>query len=355
LGVTLRLRTLLIVWLALLLVLMMEGCGRILQPPTPTVVAGVTPTATDTPRPTATRRATFTPVPATPSDTPTPTVTPTPIIYTIKKGDTLIPIARTFGVTVQEIQEANGIADPRRLQVGQEIIIPLKEGQGEPTAVPTPTPVALRIQGLAFHRTPVDSLWCLGEVVNLSGRPAEEVQVRVSLHDEQGRLLTSGAAFTQLDIVAAGGRAPFAILFAAPPTSFAQYQTQVVGGVPNTHLGPRYPDLEVVEGWGDWLDDNNYEVRGEVHNTGQADAEQVAIVVTLYDAEDHLVGARTEGIPAEVFLAGAKAPFALTLTPFGPVARYDVQVQGWWIGYQIPVSTEAASQPPQTPGPTASP
>jgi LysM repeat protein len=334
----------LILWVSLAL----GGCGRVLQPPTPTAVVGVPATATDTPRPTATRRATFTPVPATPSDTPTPTVTPTPIIYVIKQGDTLLAIAREFGVTVNAIQEVNGITDPRRLRIGQEIIIPLVEENSEPTVVPTPTPVAIQIQGLAFHRTPVESLWCMGEVVNLSGRPAEEVQVRVSLHDEQGQLLTSGAAFIQLDILAAGGRSPFAILFSAPPTSFAQYQTQVLSGVPHTHLGPRYPDLEVVEDWGGWLDDDNYQVRGQVHNSGEADAERVAIVVTLYDEEDHVVGARTVSIPAEVFLAGAMAPFEVTLTPLGPVDRYDVQVQGWWIGYQIPTATD-------TPAATAAP
>ena len=240
-------------WILLVGQLALASCGRMLQPPTATAVAGVTAPPTETPRPTATRRATFTPVPATPSDTPTPTATATPVIYVIKKGDTLLPIARQFGVTVEEIQEANGISDPRRLSIGQELIIPAPPAEGGPTAVPTPTPVALRIQGLAFHRTPVDSLWCLGEVLNLSGRPAEEVQVQVSLHDERGQLLASGRAFGQVDILPAGGRAPFAILFGSPPTSFAQYQTQVLGGVPSTHLGPRYPDLAVVESQSDVL------------------------------------------------------------------------------------------------------
>lgn len=337
-----------LVWLMLVFSLTLAGCGRILQPPTPTAVAGATAIPTDTPRPTATRRATFTPVPATPSATPEPTVTPTPIIYAIQKGDTLIPIARKFGVTVKEITDANGITDPRRLRIGQEIIIPARAGESDPTVVPTPTPVDLQIQGLAFHRTPVESLWCLGEVVNISGQPAEEVQVQVSLHDEQGRLLASGAAFTELDILADGGRAPFAIRFAAPPTDFAQYQTQVLGGVPSTHLGPRYPDLAVIEDHGEWLDENNYRVRGQVLNSGQAEAEKVVVVITLYDSEAHVVGARTVDIPAEVFLVGAIAPFEVELTPLGPVARYDVQVQGWWIGYEVPVATgtpEATATP----------
>jgi LysM repeat protein len=338
-----------VTWLAVLSSVTLAGCGRILQQPTPTVMAVVPPTPSDTPRPTATRRATFTPVPATPSDTPTPTVTPTPIIYVIKRGDTLLAIARQFGTTVQDLQEINGITDPRRLRISQEIIIPLKQENSEPTTVPTPTPVALRLQGLGFYWTPVDSLWSLGEVINLSGDPAEEVQVQVSLHDEQGQLLASGAAFTQLDIIAGGGRAPFALLFPAPPTSFAQYQTRVLSGVPSTHLGPRYPDLEIIEGWGGWLDEHNYQVRGKVANNGEADAEQVAVVITLYNEEGHVVGARSVAIEAEVFLSGAIAPFEVTLTPMGSVDRHDVQVQGWWIGYQVPTATsEFTGTPPAT-------
>jgi hypothetical protein len=191
-------------------------------------------------------------------------------------------------------------------------------------------------------------MWCLGEVVNLSDSPAEEIQVRVSLHDDQGRLLASGSAFGQLDVVAVDGRTPFAILFEAAPTSFAQYQTQLLGGVPSTHLGPRYPDLAVTEVWGGWLDDTSYQVRGQVENQGEYDAEDVALVVTLYDEQNHVIGSRTVGTSAEVFLAGAKAPFEITLVPFGPVARYDIQVQGWWIGYQPPLLT---STPDGTPTP----
>ena len=70
--------------------------------------------------------------------------------------------------------------------------------------------------------------------------------------------------------------------------------------------------------------------------------------ITLYDEEDHVVAARTVNIAADVFLAGAIAPFEVVLTPLGKVERYDVEVQGWWIGYQVPVETdtpEATSKP----------
>jgi hypothetical protein len=53
------------------------------------------------------------------------------------------------------------------------------------------------------------------------------------------------------------------------------------------------------------------------------------------------------GIPAELFLVGATAPFEVTLTPLGSVARYDVQVQGWWVDYQIPTATGTAQATPR--------
>jgi LysM repeat protein len=262
-----------------------------------------------------------------------------------------LAIARQYGVTVQAIQDANGITNPRGLLPNQEIIIPVEVTNEEPTIVPTPTPIALDIRGLAFHRTPQGTLWSLGEVVNLSAEPAEEVQVQVSLHDGEGQLLAVGSAFSQLDILAGGGRAPFAILFSAPPTSFAQYQTRVLRGVPSTHLGPRYNGLEIVENWGGWEDETIYEVRGVVQNSGKADAEQVLVIVTLYDGEGHVVGARTLGISAELFLAGARAPFEVSIVPMGSVTRYDVQVQGWRVGYEVPAATGTATLE-ATPGAT---
>ncbi len=45
--------------------------------------------------------------------------------YTIRAGDTLFFIARRFGISVQDIINANPGIDPRNLQVGQEICLPL--------------------------------------------------------------------------------------------------------------------------------------------------------------------------------------------------------------------------------------
>lgn len=44
--------------------------------------------------------------------------------YVIQQGDTLLSIARRFGITVQQLQAANNIADPDRIYPGQVLTIP---------------------------------------------------------------------------------------------------------------------------------------------------------------------------------------------------------------------------------------
>src|SRR5512136_823180 len=111
------------------------GCGRLITP-TPDQASPVAVVPTATPLATVPPRATCTPAPATPAPTASPTVTPTPIVYVVQSGDTLLAIAAKFGVKSEAIQEANGIVDPRRLQIEQALIIPRPEE--EPEQPPTP-------------------------------------------------------------------------------------------------------------------------------------------------------------------------------------------------------------------------
>lgn len=46
-------------------------------------------------------------------------------VHRIASGDTYSSLARTYGVTIRAIENANPNVNPNRLQVGQEIIIPV--------------------------------------------------------------------------------------------------------------------------------------------------------------------------------------------------------------------------------------
>ncbi len=74
-----------------------------------------------------------------PSPSPTAIPEPTPQVYTIKTGDTLSKIARKFNVSLDALLAANKetIKNPNRIQVGDEIVIPLPETEQVPTEAST--------------------------------------------------------------------------------------------------------------------------------------------------------------------------------------------------------------------------
>jgi LysM repeat protein len=77
---------------------------------------------------------------ATPTPQPTEPPAPTPTVYVIKQGDTLSKIARAFGVSLDDLLEANKatITNPNRISVGDQIIIPVPPPDEfvDPTATP---------------------------------------------------------------------------------------------------------------------------------------------------------------------------------------------------------------------------
>jgi LysM repeat protein len=311
-----------------LLLIFLGGCGQLITPPpevTPVVVLSPTPTSLATLPP----RATFTPAPATPAPTPTPTVTPTPIVYQIQSGDTLLAVAAQFGIPAEAIQEANGIVDPRRLQIGQELIIPRPEAEAEQAPTPTPTPPPMTIRNLNFEQTPVGGLWALGEIYNPGSESISEVVVQISLFDGSGQLLAGETTYTQLDVVAPGQAVSFAILFDNPPREFAQYQAVVLAGVPTSSNTRYYLDLVASDLQGQVVDAARYLVKGDLQNVGSSDVESLRLLVTAYDEQDRVLAVRQADLPVLVLRAGATTPFEVELTLIGrSVITYSVQAQG---------------------------
>ncbi|HEY7969274.1 MAG TPA: LysM domain-containing protein [Candidatus Limnocylindrales bacterium] len=75
---------------------------------------------------------------------PTEPPAPTPQVYTIKKGDTLLKVARTHGLTLEELLTANpAIKNPNKVSEGQQIVIPVpsaSDGSGPASAAPSRKP-----------------------------------------------------------------------------------------------------------------------------------------------------------------------------------------------------------------------
>jgi LysM repeat protein len=85
-------------------------------------------------------------------NTPTPTSTPVSsdassggtssrgVYHTVRLGDTLASIGRTYGVGASAIAEANGVSDPDLIWVGQKLLIPGPAQPGSSSSTPTPQP-----------------------------------------------------------------------------------------------------------------------------------------------------------------------------------------------------------------------
>jgi nucleoid-associated protein YgaU len=60
-------------------------------------------------------------------------VAPPPNMHIVVKGDSLEKIAKAHGTTIAELQKLNRITDPKKLQIGQQLLLPptppKKEGQ----------------------------------------------------------------------------------------------------------------------------------------------------------------------------------------------------------------------------------
>lgn len=61
-----------------------------------------------------------------------------PVYYTVRRGDNLYQISKRYGLTVRQLAEANRLKNPRKLSIGQRLLIPgltrdpLDPGSGSP-------------------------------------------------------------------------------------------------------------------------------------------------------------------------------------------------------------------------------
>jgi LysM repeat protein len=275
-----------------------------------------------------TLRPTATPAPYTPAPTSTPTLTPTPIIYVIKKGDTPLGIANKFGVSLRDLQDTNGITDPRALRVGQELIIPDKSQPGDqsPTAVPTPLPYL--VENVTVLSTTQGGLWGMGEIRNTSGLNLEQVTVSAKLLDSEANTLTQEEVVVQVSLIAPGERAPFAVRFRDPPRTFAGYLITPLTGIPG-YTGNYYRDLVVTDSRGEGERYSAYTVSGKVTNVGPEDAVDVEVTVTIYDALGRVIGTRHVPPEHNIIPRGGSTTFMVQLTPIGgPVRSHRVTALG---------------------------
>lgn len=132
-----------------------------------------------------------------------PTATPVPFRYPIQSGDTLTGIAQKFGVSTDELINANNIVDTNSLYVGQEIVIPGRSGNnvvvnsGSTQIESSPANQAVHIV------QPGEGLLAIAERYNVSASDianANNIQNRELLRTGQ-RLFIPGVSASQAESI----------------------------------------------------------------------------------------------------------------------------------------------------------
>ena len=80
--------------------------------------------------------------------------------HVVVRGDTLYSIARRCHSTVVAIAAASRLADPRRIEIGQRLIIP-GTGEPQPMAAPKPEPAREPAAAFAYRFQPGDTIYSL--------------------------------------------------------------------------------------------------------------------------------------------------------------------------------------------------
>lgn len=309
--------------------LWLASCGQVITvKPTPA------PTATPTLQvavAVATLPATSTPAPYTPAPTPTATVTPTPVVHAIQAGESLLSIASQYGVSVAALQDANGILDPRLLQIGEQLVIPRPEEVDDAallTLTPTATPLPVTVENVYFSETKIAGLWVLGEVFNPGEVALEQVRVGVTLLGDTGAEIAKTDGLIALDLLDPGARAPFAITFGQAPGLFKQYQVHALHAAP-AFVGSYYRDLEVNNLVSEGERYASYTVSGTVKNTGPEEAVQVYVVLTAYDPLGRVIAMRKVEPEYNVVPRGGETSFTAVIAPVGgPIEKLVAVAQG---------------------------
>lgn len=279
------------VWtIFLILLFTLAACApqesEILPSPTATRIQGeLTPYASKTPEQ-ATQapeaRATLTPAP-----------TPTPQIHVVALDETLISIAYAYGITLEQLQNANPEVNPWAIYVGDELIIPFVEAgeEADPNAAPAPDPQPVTLIEANCKAEASDGLWCLWTATNPDDGGTENILVEILLND--GSKTLSKIVTAPINISQAGERVPMGAFFTAeelagmadPITA----QVTLLQALPLGNIAGRYVPVTLQDGLITVKTDRQSAViTGNLQVS--ADASSVWVVAAAYDENDDLVG-----------------------------------------------------------------
>jgi LysM repeat protein len=256
----------------------------------------------------------------------TPTPTPPPQQHRIEAGDTLIGIAARYGVTVEDLQELNEISDPRGLQIGQRLEIPVPR---IPAGDANPVRARHELRRVAVAVDGLDTAWVMGEVANLDTVPVEQIRVAARLQAADGTEMARRTALAVRHITPPGETAPFMFRL-GEVSQTAHGWTLAVASIKPAHIGGYATGLSVGNLRFEPQPSGTVLVSGLVTNRGLVAVAEPEIVVTALDAQRRVTAVRVMLPDERTLVPGGEVAFEGALIPLGePVADVMAFAQGF--------------------------
>ncbi|MBN1890370.1 MAG: hypothetical protein JW850_20415 [Thermoflexales bacterium] len=169
----------------------------------------------------------------------------------------------------------------------------------------------------------------VGEVINTGEQAIKSPRIYLLLYGSDNTKLDVVTGHTEHDLVRPGERVPFSAYLSETPPNWARFEIVFRPQAADGHEYSAYTDFEPLD---DQLGPDKYSgqiVSGTVRNTGEKSARFVQAVVSLYNAEEKIIGLDTSYINGkdERMAPGQVLPFEVRVHNYSDeeIAFYRVQ------------------------------
>lgn len=190
-----------------------------------------------------------------------------------------------------------------------------------PTASETPTPTATAANGAialsnhSSYTSTFGSRYIVGEVQNNSAGAVRFVSVIADIYNADGQIIDTQTTYAARDILPAGGKSCYQVIFLAEPAGWHSYQLSTNYSV--TTEQPRALTITSVTAGSNPTD---YELIGQVRNDSQLAQKFVKIVGTLYSGDGTVIRCGLTYTSAETLAPGAASSWKLSFFGVNPAS-----------------------------------
>jgi len=177
----------------------------------------------------------------------------------------------------------------------------------------------------------IGTLWFVGEIINKGNAPAQNVEVALSLLDDNGKVAAVGS--DRFSFIQANGKFPFKIMVNKAPKEWKEVKIQIQGTPYNSKsFMPPYIDLKTDQVTGQLPDSSygKYGLAGTVINVGQKTATLVHIVAVAYDKDGKVIDVGDTFATLTDIEPGGDSPFSLE---FGTITEAPASYEVFVVSY----------------------